>query len=141
MYNLEKSLVVGAALLAGGAIAANAGSNYDGSYLGTMTQMETTSQLGNTEPACEYSRLVNMTVEGDNVTVVYLDWGNNTIHYRGALGPTGALTAWHTNGDGSRSVLTGQIGPAGFTGYMDRDHQACPYEVTLQPVAPRTPAR
>jgi hypothetical protein len=91
-------------------------SSYDGSYAGTLTQMETTSQLGTNEPACEHSRSVNMTIEGGNVTVAYLDWGKNTIHYRGTLNPTGTLNAWHTNGDGTRSILTGQSVPPGLAG-------------------------
>ena len=131
-----------AAILTVGAIAANAEPPaFDGAYLGMMTQMTTPTMAGNVEPACVYRRPVNMTVVSGDVTISYLDWGQSTIHYRGTVDPTGAVTAWHTNGDGSRSILTGQLGATGFTGYMDRDRQLCPYEVSMQLVAPRAAGR
>jgi hypothetical protein len=142
MRKLATSSILSAAILTVGAIAANAQApGFDGAYLGMMTQMETPTGAGNTQQACEYKRPVNMTVVSGDVTISYLDWQQNTIHYRGAVDPTGAVTAWHTNGDGTRSILTGQLGATGFTGHMDRDRQLCPYEVTMQLVARRAAAR
>jgi hypothetical protein len=137
-----KSLILGMAVLAGVAGVANADpSRYAESYAGTMTQLVTGGMLGYSAAPCEYSRPVKMTIEGANVGISYLYWGKNAIHYRGALNLAGGVVAWHTNGDGSRSILTGQIGAAGFDGYMERDHQACSYKVTMQPAGPHTPGR
>jgi len=70
------------------------------------------------------------------VTVAYADWGRNIIHYRGRVSPNGNVEAWHTNGDGTRSILTGQVQQAMFTGDLDRDQHRCPYSVVMSVGAP-----
>jgi len=101
------------------------------SFSGTMVALPTTSQVGNVQPPCVYSRPVSMQVDHGTVTVSYADWGQNTIHYRGTIDANGFVQTWHLNGDGSRSILTGQVTGPTFTGFMDRDRQACQYKVVL----------
>ena len=127
------SMVLGAMLLAGTAIAANAQQSsfaHNGSYTGSMAQMATGGDYGRNHP-CVAHRPVNLTIEGDKVTFLYVNWGGYTIHYRGKVDPTGGINAWHTNDDGSRSILTGGIGSTGFAGYMARDEGRCNYKVTI----------
>jgi hypothetical protein len=104
---------------------------HDGAYTGSMTLMETTSQAGNTEQACVAQRPVNMTIQNGGVTIYYIDWGGNTIHYRGAVDAAGGLNATHLNGDGSRSLLSGRIDGSDFTGQMEREKQMCPYRLSM----------
>jgi hypothetical protein len=72
-----------------------------------------------------------MQIANGVVTVSYADWGRNTIHYRGRVDAAGDVQAWHTNGDGSRSILTGRVQQAMFTGDLDRDQHRCPYSVVM----------
>ena len=52
-------------------------------------------------------------------------------HYHGAVDAAGKVTARHTNGDGSRSMLTGTFDGTAFTGQTERERQMCPYRLTL----------
>ena len=122
--------VIAATLPAG---AQTAFHQFDGTFSGQMKEQPTTSQLGNVQQACVAGRPASMTISDGVVTLSYADWGQNAIHYRGTVDSYGIVQAWHVNGDGSRSILTGQLTNAGFVGYMDRDKQACQYEVTLSP--------
>jgi hypothetical protein len=63
-----------------------------------------------------------------------VNWGGNTIHYHGKVDATGRIEAWHTNGDRTRSVLTGHITNNGFTGYMERGtgKDYCAYGLTMR---------
>jgi len=110
---------------------------HDGVYAGSMVQEATPQSPEQSPPACVYLRAVSMKVERGNVTVWYADWGGNTIHYRGKVDAAGNVQAWHTNGDGSKSILTGQFSGGAFIGQMERDRQLCPYKLTLAPAPAR----
>jgi len=134
MLTLGKSGVLGMAFLAGAAAAANAqqpSAGYDGSYAGSMRLSAEPMSPDASYPACVESRPVSMQVAHGGVTVSYLDWGRNMIHYRGRVDAAGGVQAWHTNGDGTRSILTGSIQQAIFTGDLDRDQRRCPYSVVM----------
>ena len=132
MPNLGKSMVLSAAFLAGSAIAANAAPfDHDGSYAGSMTLLPLAQKEGSPPAACVEQRPLSMTIARGIATIAYADWGKNIIHFRGKLDPSGNIQLWHTNGDGSRSLLIGQFGDTGFTGYMARDDNRCPYKVTI----------
>ena len=126
-------MLLSAMLLAGTPIVANAQQSsfsHSGSYAGLMTQMATGGDYGRNHP-CVLHRPVSLTIEADNVTFLYTNWGGSIIHYRGKVDPTGGINAWHTNDDGSRSILTGSIGSTEFAGYMARDEGRCNYKVTI----------
>jgi hypothetical protein len=134
MLTLSKSGVVILALLAGAAMSANAQQpsvGYDGSYAGSMMLSADPLPKGESYPACVESRPVSMQIVHGIVTVSYPDWGRNTIHYRGRVDAAGDIQAWHTNGDATRSILTGSIQQAMFTGDLDRDRHRCPYSVVM----------
>jgi|SRR5580704_2222960 hypothetical protein len=132
MPSFGKSMVLSAAFMAGLAIAASAAPfDHDGTYAGSMTLMPVSQNEGQPTAACVENRPVNLSIARGIATIAYADWGRNIIHFRGKLDPTGNIQLWHTNGDGSRSLLIGQIGDAGFTGYMARDNNRCPYKVTI----------
>ena len=142
MLALGKSGVLGMAFLAGAAAGANAqqpSAGYDGSYAGSMRLSAEPMPPDASYPACVESRPVSMQVARGVVTVSYLDWGRNTIHYRGKVDAAGDIQAWHTNGDGTRSILTGRIQQAMFTGDLDRDQHRCPYSVVMSLVAGAPP--
>jgi hypothetical protein len=133
MSRLGTSMVMGAALLAGTAITADAQQPslvHNGSFTGAMTQLPTGGDFGRNHP-CVMHRPVNLSVEGDKVTFSYINWGGSTIHFHGKIDATGEVNAWHTNGDGTRSILTGKIEGNGFAGYMARDEGRCNYKVTI----------
>jgi len=134
MLTLGKSGVLAVTLLAGLAIAANAQKSslpYDGSYVGSIKLLPLPMSNDGSYPACVDSRPVSMQIAKGIVTVSYADWGRNTIHYRGKVDAAGGVQAWHTNGDGTRSILTGRIQQATFTGDLDRDRGNCPYSVVM----------
>jgi hypothetical protein len=145
MPSLGKSLALSAAFLAGLALTASAAPfDHDGSYPGSMELMPLALSEPKSVAACVENRPVNLTIARGIATIAYADWGKNIIHFRGKLDTSGNIQLWHTNGDGSRSLLIGQIGDSGFTGYMARDDNRCPYKVTISataaPAAPGTPA-
>jgi hypothetical protein len=145
MHTLGKSGVLGMALFAGAAVAANAQPSafgYDGTYAGSMKLTAEPTPNGEEYPACTDNRPVSMQIAHGVVTVSYADWGRNIIHYRGRIDPAGNVQAWHTNGDGSRSILTGSVQQAIFTGDLDRDQHRCPYSVVMSfGAAPGVPPR
>lgn len=108
---------------------------HDVSYAGWMTE-EVRSDVDGSENAnaCVYRRPVRMRIERDSVTIWYVNWGGNTIHYHGKVGTAGRIEAWHMNGDRTRSVLTGQITNNGFAGYMLRGigNERCAYGLTMR---------
>jgi hypothetical protein len=91
---------------------------------------ELANGLFRSNSACVSRRPVSMKIERGSVTIWYNNWEGQTIHYRGKLDLTGKIDAWHTNGDGSRSLLAGEIGNTGFTGHMSRG--LCSYDVTMR---------
>jgi hypothetical protein len=133
MSRFGTSIVLGALAFAGIAVTANAQQSTpvrSGSYAGSMTQLPTGGDYGRNHP-CVVHRPLNLTVEGDKVTFSYVNWGGSTIHFRGKIDAAGAVNAWHTNDDGSRSILTGKIESDGFAGYVARDEGRCNYKVTV----------
>jgi hypothetical protein len=134
MFSLGKPGVLGMALLAGAATAAKAQQSsfgFDGSYAGSMMAEANPRNYNESNPPCVDNRPVSMQIAHGVVTLSYADWGRNTIHYRGRVDAVGSVQAWHTNGDGSRSILTGSIQQATFTGDLDRDQHQCPYSVVM----------
>jgi len=133
MSTFGTSAVLGAMLLAGSAIAANAQQPsliHNGSYAGSMAQMAQGGDYGKTHP-CVVHRPVSAAIDGDKVTFSYINWVGSTVHFRGRIDPAGEVNAWHTNGDGTRSILTGKIEGGEFAGYMARDEGRCNYKVTI----------
>jgi hypothetical protein len=75
-----------------------------------MTQTasrQTTAQL--TGGGCNPDRPMSMRVKRGDVRIWYLNYVGHTLHYRGNINATGKINAWHTNSDGSRSILAGQV--------------------------------
>ena len=102
---------------------------YDGAYAGSMSQ--SVGHLGaHSNPSCVFSSPVSIRIEGGDVTISYTDWGGHKIDYRGKVDHTGKINAWHTNGDGSSSILSGRIGGDGFTGHL-LDAENCAYALTM----------
>ena len=102
---------------------------YDGAYAGSMAQ--SVGHLGaHSNPNCVFSRPVSMRIERGEVTISYTDWGGHKIDYRGKVDPTGNINAWHTNGDGSSSILSGRIGGDGFSGHL-LEPEGCAYALTM----------
>ena len=84
--------------------------SFDGLYKGTMTQTaskQTTATL--TGGGCNPDRPMSMRVKRGDVRIWYLNYVGHKLHYRGKINTTGKINAWHTNSDGSRSILAGQV--------------------------------
>jgi len=102
---------------------------YDGAYAGSMSH--SVGHLGaHSNPNCVFSRPVSMRIERGDVTISYTDWGGHKIDYRGKVDPAGKINEWHTNGDGSSSITSGQIGGNGFTGHL-LEPEGCAYALTM----------
>ena len=102
---------------------------YDGAYAGSMTQ--SVGHLGaHSNPNCVFSRPLSMRIERGDVMISYTDWGGHKIDNRGKVDATGDINAWHTNGDGSSSILSGRIGGDGFTGHL-LEPEGCGYALTM----------
>lgn len=110
--------------------------DYDGSYAGSMTLLDIVSQASPDSSACVHIRSVSMQIDRGGVIVWYIDQAGNVIHFRGAVDDSGAIDAWHRNGDGSHSILLGGSGGPGFIGYLDRDDGRCRYKIVM--TAPHT---
>ena len=104
--------------------------SFDGAYAGSLT---ITSSGGSTDylnrTGCVSQRPARMVVRNGNVYLEYANWKRHKLHYRGRVDPSGAVTAYHTNSDGSRAILSGQIVNGELTGNMTRG--PCDYAVTL----------
>ena len=105
--------------------------SFDGRYTGSMTLSPSglSTRTGNTSPACVDERPATMRIIKSNVYIDYLDWKRHKLHYRGKVNASGWVDAYHTNRDGSRSILSGQMSDAGLTANMERG--PCDYQVTL----------
>lgn len=102
---------------------------YNGTYAGSMAN--SVGHLGaHSNPNCVSSRPVSMRIERGEVVISYTDWGGHNINYRGNVDATGKINAWHTNGDGSSSILSGRIGGDGFTGHL-LEPEGCSYALTM----------
>ena len=104
--------------------------SFDGAYAGSLTIASSggsTDYLNRT--GCVSQRPARMVVRNGNVYLEYANWKRHKLHYRGRVDPSGAVTAYHTNSDGSRAILSGQIVNGELTGDMTRG--PCDYTVTL----------
>ena len=70
-----------------------------------------------------------MTIRNGYVYIQYSDWKRHVLHYRGKVNSSGWVDAYHTNRDGSHSILSGQMNNNELTANMERG--PCDYTVTL----------
>ena len=70
-----------------------------------------------------------MTIRNGSVSIQYSDWKRHVLHYRGNVKADGWVHAFHTNRDGSRSVLSGQFSNDVLNANMERG--PCDYTVTF----------
>jgi hypothetical protein len=104
--------------------------SFDGLYKGTMTQTasrQTTDTL--TGGGCDPDLPMNMRIKRGDVRIWYQNFVGHTLHYRGKVTHAGRINAWHTNGDGSRSILAGQVTDAEASLNLNRGR--CHYIATL----------
>ena len=108
------------------------GTVFDGDYTGAMTQ--TGPAVGGDGPyedsACVVRRPATMLIRNGNVYLQYADWLGNVLHWRGTVDASGLADLYHTNDNGSRSILAGQISNGVLTGHVERA-EACDYSVSL----------
>src|SRR5271170_8001075 len=103
---------------------------FNGTYAGPMILSPTgQSTSEESRSKCTEHRTGTMTVRNGTVIIQYADWKGHILHYRGTVDASGAVNLEHTNSDGSKAVLTGQIQNNGFTGNMLRE--PCDYTVQL----------
>jgi hypothetical protein len=125
--------LVGSTLAATPAAAAlgPTGTVFDGDYTGVMNL--TTNGAGwdgdKSDPACVEKRPTTVLIRNGNVSLQYANWLANVLHYRGTVNASGQIELYHTNGDGSRSLLAGQIGNDVLTGHVERE--GCHYLLSL----------
>ena len=104
--------------------------SFDGAYAGSLSLAASgMSQTYENRSGCVSQRPATMVVRNGNVYLEYANWKRHKLHYRGRVDPGGAVTAYHTNSDGSRSILSGQISGGQMTGDMQRG--PCSYAVSL----------
>ena len=107
------------------------GTVFDGDYTGAMN-LTANAAFGdgpNADPACVERRPTTMLIRNGNVYLQYANWRGDVLHYRGTVDASGQMDLYHTNGDGSRSILAGRIGNDVLTGEVARE--ACHYSVSL----------
>jgi hypothetical protein len=68
---------------------------------------QTTATL--TGGGCNPPLPMSMRVKRGDVRIWYQNYVGHTLHYRGKIDHAGKINAWHTNSDGSRSILAGQV--------------------------------
>jgi hypothetical protein len=104
--------------------------SFDGLYKGTMTQTasrQTTDSL--TGGGCNPDLPMNMRVKRGDVRIWYKNFVGHTLHYRGKVNTAGRINAWHTNSDGSRSILAGEVSNGEASLNLNRGR--CHYIATL----------
>ena len=108
------------------------GTVFDGDYTGVMnlTTPAVSGDGPNSDSACVERRPATMLIRNGNVYLQYANWLGNVLHYRGTVDASGQMDLYHTNGDGSRSILAGQISNGVLTGHVERG-EACNYSVSL----------
>jgi len=103
---------------------------FDGAYTGSMTLSASgLSTRESNASGCVEERPAKMTILNGYVYIQYSDWKRHVLHYRGNVKSDGWVHAYHTNRDGSRSVLSGQINSDTLTANMERG--PCDYTATL----------
>jgi hypothetical protein len=108
------------------------GTVFDADYAGAMNQLAAGVSIDgpNADSACVARRPVTMLIRNGNVYLQYADWLGNVLHYRGTVNASGQVDLYHTNDDGNRSILAGQISNDVLTGHVERA-EACNYSVSL----------
>jgi hypothetical protein len=108
------------------------GTVFDGDYTGVMnlTAPGVAFDGPNSDSACVERRPATMLIRNGYAYLQYADWLGNVLHYRGTVDASGLVDLYHTNGDGNRSILAGQIGKEVLTGRVERA-EACNYSVRL----------
>ena len=126
--------LVGSTLAAAPAFAAlgPTGTVFDGDYTGAMnlTTPAVSGDGPNSDSACVERRPATMLIRNGNVYLQYANWLGNVLHYRGTVDAGGQMDLSHTNGDGSRSILAGQISNDVLKGHVERG-EACNYSMSL----------
>ena len=108
------------------------GTVFDGDYTGAMN-LTTSAVSGdgpNSDSACVERRPATMLIRNGNVYLQYANWRGDVLHYRGTVDASGLADLYHTNDDGNRSILAGQISNGVLTGHVERG-EACNYSVSL----------
>ena len=104
--------------------------SFDGVYAGSLTLAASGMSTYNADRSgCVSARPARALVRRGLINLEYANWKRHKLHYKGRVDGNGAVTAYHTNSDGSRSILNGQISNGQLTGNMDRG--PCSYEVAL----------
>jgi hypothetical protein len=108
------------------------GTVFDGDYTGAMnlTTPAVSGDGPNSDSACVERRPATMLIRNGNVYLQYANWLGNVLHYRGTLNASGQVDLYHTNDDGNRSILAGQISNGVLTGHVARA-EACNYSMSL----------
>ena len=104
--------------------------SFDGLYKGKMTQTasrQTTEAL--TGGGCNPDLPMSMRIKRGDVRIWYQNFVGHTLHYRGKITTAGRINAWHTNGDGSRSILAGTVSDGEARLNLNRGR--CHYIATL----------
>jgi hypothetical protein len=118
-----------AAVPSGTANAGDASPAFNGKYRGAMTLSPNGLSSAYGSPACDDQRPAVMSIRRGAVYMSYRDWQRNLIHYRGSVNGGGQVSAYHRNGDGTLSAMTGTISGNQLTANMQRG--LCSYTVTL----------
>jgi hypothetical protein len=108
------------------------GTVFDGDYTGVMniTTPAVSGDGPNSDSACVERRPATMQIRNGNVYLQYANWLGNVLHYRGTVDASGLADLYHTNDDGNRSILAGQISNDVLKGHVERA-EACNYTVSL----------
>jgi hypothetical protein len=108
------------------------GTVFDGDYTGAMnlTTPAVSGDGPNSDSACIERRPATMLIRNGYAYLQYADWLGNVLHWRGTVNASGLADLYHTNDDGNRSILAGQISNNVLTGHVERG-EACNYSVTL----------
>jgi hypothetical protein len=108
------------------------GTVFDGDYTGVMnlTTPAVSGDGPNSDSACIERRPATMLIRNGYAYLQYADWLGNVLHWRGTVNASGLADLYHTNDDGNRSILAGQISNNVLTGHVERG-EACNYSVTL----------
>jgi hypothetical protein len=125
--------LVGSTLAATPAAAAlgPTGTVFDGDYTGAMNLLSNGAGWDGekSDLACVQRRPTTVLVRNGNVYLQYQNWLANVLHYRGTVNASGQMELYHTNGDGSPSILSGQISNGVLTAHLERE--GCPYSLSL----------
>ena len=138
MKNLLSSTAVAAVLAIALPVWAQTGvpsagpATFDGIYAGSLTSASGrgfSSGVGSNRSKCWTNAPAKMTIRGGYMVMEYPNWKRHTLHYRGIVDPSGAVSLRHTNSDGSIAILTGQISNGQVSGMMRRG--PCLWDLTL----------